>query len=423
MLRKLLLITSVLSFTFFSCSKHEKSSTSPDSEVSRKAQLISSAKALSTISFVDNEYTVPIEAAQAVAVNLDQIMPSAKLSKPGVALSIARTFTLKDSVGSPNMYVFDYNGGGFAIISADERYNPILAAVPQGRYEVAKDLGGVTNWFGEANDYINLAKKGQPDPKNDAPTRWMHLTDQISKLAGVTSARGATACTYPTYTDVFVGMTTTWGQNCGYNDSLTYSNIGGSVVLSCANCWNNNNPWTGCVATAMAQVIKFWQASTPQNYNYASMPNDNRIDDSTEVNRLMKDAGLAAKMDYGCGSSAAFLTDAQDAFYNNFGYRSCSRSSTGTSPINLPVLVSNITNGYPVILGGCTSATNPPNCHAWICDGYEKLVSSCYTYYYLHMNWGWDGYANGNWYQNDVWNSPAGTYSHHQKEMLYNILP
>ena len=85
--------------------------------------------------------------------------PSTRLSKAGVALSIEKSFTINDSAGSPNMYVFDYTGDGFAVFSADERYNPVLAVVPNGKYEQCKNQFGITNWFGETMDYINLAKK------------------------------------------------------------------------------------------------------------------------------------------------------------------------------------------------------------------------------------------------------------------------
>lgn len=402
-----------------SCSKNEN--TPKDHDQNDDAAQTTARSVLLSISFTDDNHTVPIEAAKALAFNLDKIMPpSTRLSKAGVALSIEKSFTINDSAGSPNMYVFDYTGDGFAVFSADERYNPVLAVVPNGKYEQCKNLAGITNWFGETMDYINLAKKGHSDPQNNTTARWRHVIDQINKPAEATSARSVASpmgCTYPTYTNVFVGMTTTWGQYCGYNDSLTYANIG--FYGPCSVCSSNPNPPTGCVATAMAQVIKFWAATTPQNYNYANMPDNNWPADSSEVNRLMKDAGISASMNYTCGGSGTSLTSAQNGFLNTFGYSNVDRSYSGTSPINLPVLVSNITNGFPVILGGCSSSGD---CHAWVCDGYEKLVSSCYTYYYLQMNWGWNGNGNG-WYENNNWNSPYGTFSHHQKEMLYNILP
>lgn len=395
---------------FIGCAKNEKTVTGKD--------LATQTAALARISFSDKDYTVPVEAAAIIAAHIQVVMPGQKMASGGVALTVEKSFTINDDLNKPSLYVFNYKEGGFSVIAADERYNPLLAVVPKGNYEGCKDLNGINMWFEETLENIQLTKEGKTDTKAAALARWKDAVQDVSIALGSSgnSCSITAGCSYPTYTTVGVGMTTVWDQGCGYNDSLTASITG---VSGCGGC--NSKPPTGCVATAMAQVIRFWNVPTPKNYSYTAMPDANApFGGSSEVHRLMKDAGISASMNYSCGSSSAYMTSARLGFLYTFGYRNVNHSSSGTGAINIGVLSSNISNGYPVILGGCSSSSG---CHAWVCDGYQKLVSSCYTYYYLHMNWGWGGVGNGTWYEQNNWNSPGGTFSHHQKEMLYNILP
>jgi hypothetical protein len=423
--KKTLLIPILFTWIIFlvGCSKSDTDPLEQNEKINSKEQAVAQT-AFEKVSFDDTDFTIPIEAVQALALNITKIIPAAKFDSANKnEISLQKSFTLTDSTGKPNMYVFNYKGDGFAVFSADERYNPVLAFVPKGSYEKCKDLNGINLWFEETSEKIDLAKQFKFDSHSSAKIRWQTLAEDVrnnfsnfKKSSGKNSTlaieNNATtqSCTYPTYTDVHVGMTTTWGQGCGYND-LTPN-------LSCSPGFCNTNAPTGCVATAMAQVIRFWQASTPQNYTYTGMPDDNSYAGNTEVPRVMLDAANSVNMNWGCNGSGAYMNNVAPAFTNTFGYRNANYITYNTSYLSL--IISNITNGYPVILGGCTSSNS---CHAWVCSGYEKLVSSCYTYYYLYMNWGWGSYGGNGWFENNNWNSSNGTFSHHQKDLIYNILP
>jgi|GEM_PF-2547020 len=411
---KIWLLTVVGTSFFISCSKDRNSD-----RLDRNLAL-QQAKSLAQISFTDEEYTVPIEAAAAIASNIRRLMPDQKMANDGVALTVEKSFTINDDLNKPSLYIFNYKEGGFTVVSADERFNPVLAVVPKGDYEGCKDLNGINMWFEETLENIKLTKDGKTESRSAATARWKDVIRDVSVSLNASGKENniMAGCSYPTYTTVGVGMTTTWDQGCGYNDSLTTTITG---LSSCSTFGCNPNPPTGCVATAMAQVIRFWGAPTSKGYDFTGVPDANAsTGGNIVIHRLMRDAGISAAMNYTCGSSGAYMTSARLGFLYTFGYRSVDISSSGSGAINIGVLSSNINNGYPVILGGCS---NGSGCHAWVCQGYQKLVSSCYTYYYLSMNWGWGGYGNGTWYEQNNWNSPAGTFSHHQKEMLYNILP
>lgn len=61
------------------------------------------------------------------------------------------------------------------------------------------------------------------------------------------------------------------------------------------------------------------------------------------------------------------------------------------------------------------------DCHAWVYDGYRQTTNNCYGYLHFHMNWGWNGWADG-WFAFNNWNSPNGTYQYSQ-DFTYNINP
>lgn len=125
---------------------------------------------------------------------------------------------------------------------------------------------------------------------------------------------------------------TNWQQGACFN-ALCPS--GGSCTLTQA----------GCVAIAMAQVMKYHEypsAFFTHTYKYAGMHPINGTSDSA---LLIADAGFAVSMNYGCSSSWSWFSNIAPAL-NGFGYT----SAVGAS-YNFDVIYNNIRFGYPVILG------------------------------------------------------------------------
>ena len=175
--------------------------------------------------------------------------------------------------------------------------------------------------------------------------------------------------------------------------------------------------WTGCVATAMSQVMKYY--NYPTNYNWTDMPN-NYATNSTAI--LMKDIGNAIDMDYQYDGSGASMNDVPGAFRNDFNYNHASHADYSYQTVmneldyNRPVILSGGRNNGWWIFGHYTDG------HAWVCDGYLETVDPCCcTYLSLHMNWGWNGAYNGWFYFNDF--NPANYTFNYDTEMIYNIHP
>ena len=212
-------------------------------------------------------------------------------------------------------------------------------------------------------------------------------------------------------------LSTNWGQNEGYNNLCP--NLG---------CSGNGHAPTGCVATAMAQVMKYYEY--PSVYNWTNMP-DNYGTFSTQV--LMRDIGASVNMDYDCDGSSAYFSAVDDAFENDFSYSNATYADLNYNAIennlqlNRPVLlagdrIDGYFLGFPLYKG-----------HAWVCDGYRAshicvfddngYTIGEYDFLFFHMNWGWGWNSYNSWCGINNFTAPNGYSYDDHKKMVYNIIP
>jgi len=165
--------------------------------------------------------------------------------------------------------------------------------------------------------------------------------------------------------------------------------------------------YTGCVATAMAQVLKYWnypsQGSGSHSYthatygllsadfgsttyNWTNMPN-NVVSSNNSVATLMYHCGVSVEMDYSADGSGAYSGDVVPALVNYFNYSPNveMKSLNSFSTANwIMMLKAELDAHRPVYYGG----DNGTEGHAFVCDGYDTDSK-------FHFNWGWSGSANG----------------------------
>lgn len=243
-------------------------------------------------------------------------------------------------------------------------------------------------------------------------------------LCGGPNVGGGNPCGTATVFQVGPLLSTAWAQACGgFNNLCDYDKCNGNILNCPNNC--NSNPPVGCVATAIGQILKYWANPSIHNYNYASMPN---YSGNIEVQRMMVDIGCSVDMKYKCSGSGTDADNIPISFTNTFGYSSS--IWTGFSSSSIHTVVDNLDAFKPVIFDGCRTRTNKflgifykySDCHAWVCDGYQKYIDNCYSYLFFHMNWGWGEYGGNGWYAHNNWNSMLGTYQYVQN-ITYNINP
>jgi hypothetical protein len=206
---------------------------------------------------------------------------------------------------------------------------------------------------------------------------------------------------------------TTWGQG-GDRDGWPWGYGGYSKYCpwqytDWSHLWRQYCP-TGCVATAMAQIMKYWQwppsGSGSHGYNtsfvcqhecsgfgyrYVNFANQsyNWSDSSMPLNGpseaidiLMRDIGVAVEMDYTPSGSGADDANAVKGFHNYFRYTDGALvyKNWFSESEWIEALKADLNDSRPIWYGGCGTG-----CHAFVCDGYD--VND-----YFHFNWGWDGH-------------------------------
>ncbi len=192
--------------------------------------------------------------------------------------------------------------------------------------------------------------------------------------------------------------------------------------------WNQHDPYnqmcfkpngvqcvTGCVATALAQVMYYYQwpkSATTEIPGYTSTYGDtfdalpsttfkwnkmkpvyvNTGNDDEEaelaVAELMWYCGHAVTMNYSAGSSGGYESMIPDALKNYFGYPgnpSWQQRYKYTSQEWDELIYNELKHGRPVLYGASTSGGSG---HEFICDGYDG-------HGLYHINWGWGGLSDG----------------------------
>lgn len=278
-------------------------------------------------------------------------------------------------------YVFDRGQEeGFVIVSGDDQTFPVLGYTDQGHFDYTQLPENMKFWLESYEDELDaIRRSGAPIRKANIPRH-----DPVEQLC-----------------------TSKWNQGSPYNESCPmYFTLGRSV--------------TGCVATAMAQILYYHrakmvtetQAEIPafqgrKDYNgqklqVPAVPNNSPIDwdnmtdtyssSSTAKQRkavadLMLYCGASVQMDYSNSSSGAYSSAVDDAFRNYFGFGESVKYSSfnGMTEEQWDAMIYNeVANARPVYLSGANGSGG----HAFVCDGYDGNL--CY-----HINWGWGGSSDG----------------------------
>lgn len=326
------------------------------------------------------------------------------------------------------MYVINYEQGGFAILSADKRLVPILA------YSSDNNLAdssvnrppALESWLNYVKENIESVRSSNEAPTKEIQDEWRKLGNEENSYLKLKSANPDPGpCCTSSYEAHGPMLLTKWHQGCGFNSLLPQENF----IPGCMNAMDCDRAAAGCVAIAMAQVMKFHQR--PTSYNWSLMPNKMPYSEPfpTEPAKLILaiDAKDALNPVYTCDKGTG-STSSQAAYVlkNKFGY-----SSATYSNYNYTTVLSNLSHNKPVILSGGSGS----DAHAWVCDGFRQSTGCTYddfgncigasTSLYFHMNWGYDGNGDA-WFAFNNFNPTIyGETNNFNSNvaMVYNITP
>ena len=238
-------------------------------------------------------------------------------------------------------------------------------------------------------------------------------------------------------------LTTRWGQSFPNHGSVCNA-YNYYVTKTDEDCSCDTCP-TGCVATAMAQIMKYWnypvyRPGRQEQYDWCSMPdelynwkyNETSTQQDTNFNfevernsiaRLMADCGKAADMKYCFHECESFTypVNARNALVGTFGYHSDAvrklRSSYTTNQWK-NMVISDIMDGRPVLYAGMSwkSMDYDFGGHAFVCDGYDENTDK------FHFNWGHRGSYDSVWCTVDSIVEGSHNWNHLERA-VFNIHP
>lgn len=302
---------------------------------------------------------------------------------------------LRSSGETPLYYVFS-GENSFIIIAADDRAYPVIGYSTSGSYS-EDHAPSFLLWMEDTANGISQMIREDKSPDEQTIKAW----DSLS--SGTTGSLRTSQAVQPL-------LQTKWSQGNPYNELCPLQ--------------SSSRTLTGCVATAMAQLMYFWKHplqgtgrssvySTRTNklvvpsinfaatsYDWANMTPTYSMSSTaaarTAVATLMYHCGAAVQMDYGTIESGAYTRESDgalgsiEALYTYFGYD----KSIGIKYHDYyseeewrAILKAEIDAGRPVFYSGQSAKGG----HAFLCSGYDE-------YSFFHFNWGWagadDGYFN-----------------------------
>ena len=319
----------------------------------------------------------------------------------------AQLTDLSKAVGFPNLYIFNAEQG-FVVMAADDCVRPILGYSLTGNFVAEGMPENLTWWLQGYNDQIqDMVDNNYNDVS--ATTEWQSLKN------GSHSKSVSEVVVAPL-------LSTTWDQNYPYNYYCPSASNG-----------PGGHVYAGCVATAMAQVMKFWNYPTigsssysythttygeqtanfgETTYDWGNMPNSiSSSSNQTNIDAiatLIYHCGVAVDMNYGTGTSGASSNKVPSVLINYFNYAPSAAfiSRDGYEDDKwIAFLQSELIEGRPVYYSGSYTFLSNGELkyggHAFVCDGYRSDN-------YFHFNWGWSGSQNNSYWMIGALNPGSG---------------
>ncbi len=291
--------------------------------------------------------------------------------------------------GTACFYVFSMKPRGFVIVSADDRAKPILGYSTEGSFSKDEIPDGLQSFFKNYQAGFSQMMESDEAQTEMAANDWKRL-GETGKINDVRITR-----------EVPKMLTSIWNQSALYNRRCPADTLG-----------PDGHVYAGCVATAMSQIMNYWQWPRKGTGSYAYwcfpygelmaffgeteyrfdlMPDYLDWTSSPEeidaVALLQYHAGVSVDMQYSPEGSGAYSFSVASALRNYFKYDDLLEMDALNWHSNAEwenMLRDNLDNGMPLYY----SASGPDGGHAFVCDGYDANNM-------FHFNWGWQGLDNG----------------------------
>ena len=344
---------------------------------------------------------------QATARRLGQSFVTSKFESHLQSTDLNLVQTAFSERGEACYYIFNVGDHGFVIMAADDHYRPIIGYSEQGVFDI-------DNMAPALVDYLDGVRQGvieasQTPVKSSVAADWAML----EKTGKMVSRHGGREDEYL--------VETTWNQNYPYN-YFCPEGAGGP----------GGHCYAGCVATAAAQLMRYWNHPLQGQGSHTYYPEDHPEYGPLTVNfgeatydwehmplsisssspqveieavaQLIYHVGVSVDMNYRPSSSGAvtgYLCETMPAYFFYTNRMANLYRENYTHEEYMQLVINAIDMDWPMVHRG--------GGHAYVLDGYndEDMV---------HFNWGWGGSSDG-WFNVDDHGYTDG------ESVIYNYVP
>ena len=310
--------------------------------------------------------------------------------------------------GEACYYIFNVGETGFVIMAADDNYRPIIGYSDRGVFNPDDMAPALADYLEVVRQGVTMASQAS-SPKTSVAADWAML----EKCGRLVSRHGGRV-------DEFL-VQTQWNQNYPYNYFCPEGEGG-----------PGGHCYAGCVATAAAQLMKYWdhplqgQGSytyIPEDhpeygpltvnfgeatYDWENMPNSisasSPIEQIEAVAQLIYHVGVSVDMNYRPSSSGAVtgkLCQTMPAYFFYTNQMDNLYREDYTHEDYMQLVIDAIDMNWPMVHRG--------GGHAYVLDGYNDNDM-------VHFNWGWSGSSDG-WFNIDDHGYTDG------ESVIYNYVP
>lgn len=317
-------------------------------------------------------------------------------------------YTAFSDRGEACYYVFNIGDTGFVIIAGDDHYRPVIGYSEEGIFDPDDMAPALVDYLDGVRQGV-MEAAAAPAAQPAVAADWAML----EKTGRMVSRHGGREDEYL--------VETKWNQNYPYN-YFCPEGAGGP----------GGHCYAGCVATAAAQLMRYWshpiqgQGSHtyyPEDhpeygpltanfgettYDWANMPNSisssSPIEQIEAVALLIYHAGVSVDMNYRPSSSGAvtgLLCQTMPAYFFYTDQMANLYREEYTHEEYMQLIIKAIDMNWPMVHRG--------GGHAYVLDGYNDNDM-------VHFNWGWSGSSDG-WFNIDEHGYAEG------ESVIYNYVP
>lgn len=297
-----------------------------------------------------------------------------------------------------SFYVFNVGENGFVILSANDAYRPIIGYSDESAFDPDNMAPALSDFLDRVNAYRTNRSKHNATMETMADWARLHECGQLVSRYGGRDAEYL--------------VQTKWNQNYPYNYCCPSDPDG-----------PGGHVYAGCVATAAAQVMRYWNhpiqgqgshtytpTDNPQYgpitvnygeaiYDWENMPytisSASPVEQLEAVGQLIYHVGVSVDMNYRPTSSGAvtglLCTSLPSYFHYTDQMQHYYREEYSREEY-MGFIVSMVDMNWPMVQRG--------NGHAYVLDGYDDFGM-------VHLNWGWSG-SNDGWFDIDGHNYAEG---------------